>query len=145
MGFLVGWECYREYEYVSSFFRFGALRLLLPRLFTSKSRDNSKSHHNWKSHFTHCNLLRAPCCFLALKFNFNDIEVFLNMAPMRSKKRTSTESNSSVDLQKFPAPPQAISTKTRSPIKKSTVSITLGQKQALIDNLQLESKDASQL
>ena len=74
------------------------------------------------------------------------------MAPTRSKKRKSTESTSSVDVQNFPAPPQLIPTKTRSPartptfrspIKKSTMGITLGQKQALIDNLQLESIDDS--
>ncbi|TVY71227.1 hypothetical protein LSUE1_G005955 [Lachnellula suecica] len=72
------------------------------------------------------------------------------MAPTRSKKtaRKSTESStSSVDMQNFPAPPQTIPTKTRSPmrtptqrspIKKARMGITLGQKQALIDNLQLE-------
>ncbi|KAH7398062.1 Borealin N terminal-domain-containing protein [Cadophora sp. MPI-SDFR-AT-0126] len=69
------------------------------------------------------------------------------MAPTRSKKRKSTESTSSVDIQNFPAPPQMIPTKTRSPartptnrspIKKQKMGITLAQKQALIDNLQLE-------
>ncbi|PVH78920.1 hypothetical protein DL98DRAFT_516416 [Cadophora sp. DSE1049] len=69
------------------------------------------------------------------------------MAPTRSKKRKSTESTSSVDVQNFPAPPQMIPTKTRSPartppnrspIKKQKMGITLAQKQALIDNLQLE-------
>ncbi|KAK0103219.1 hypothetical protein ONS95_005253 [Cadophora gregata] len=69
------------------------------------------------------------------------------MAPTRSKKRKSTESTSSVDVQSFPAPPQMIPTKThsptrtptnRSPIKKQKMGITLAQKQALIDNLQLE-------
>ncbi|TVY46950.1 hypothetical protein LOCC1_G003233 [Lachnellula occidentalis] len=73
------------------------------------------------------------------------------MAPTRSKKtaRKSTESSaSSVDMQSFPAPPQMVPTKTRSPmktppsqrspIKKARLGITLGQKQALIDNLQLE-------
>ncbi|TVY56072.1 hypothetical protein LCER1_G003710 [Lachnellula cervina] len=73
------------------------------------------------------------------------------MAPTRSKKTTrkSTESSaSSVDMQSFPAPPQMVPTKTRSPmktppsqrspIKKAKMGITLGQKQALIDNLQLE-------
>ncbi|TVY44028.1 hypothetical protein LSUB1_G002127 [Lachnellula subtilissima] len=73
------------------------------------------------------------------------------MAPTRSKKtaRKSTESSgSSVDMQSFPAPPQMVPTKTRSPmktppsqrspIKKARMGITLGQKQALIDNLQLE-------
>jgi hypothetical protein len=76
------------------------------------------------------------------------------MAPTRSKKRKSTESTSSVDVQSFPAPPRLIPTKTRtparsptsrSPIKKPTMGITLGQKQALIDNLQLESKDISKI
>ncbi|EKD20962.1 hypothetical protein MBM_00075 [Drepanopeziza brunnea f. sp. 'multigermtubi' MB_m1] len=69
------------------------------------------------------------------------------MAPTRSKKRKSTESTSSEDIQNFPAPPQTIPTKThspartppnRSPIRKQKVGITLAQKQALIDNLQLE-------
>lgn len=71
------------------------------------------------------------------------------MAPTRQKKRKSTESISSVDVQRFPAPPQLVPTKTRSPvttpmnrspIRKPTIGITAGQKQALIDNLQLESK-----
>lgn len=53
-------------------------------------------------------------------------------------------------MQSFPAPPQMVPTKTRSPmktppsqrspIKKAKMGITLGQKQALIDNLQLESE-----
>lgn len=72
-----------------------------------------------------------------------------NMAPTRSKKRKSTESTTSIDVQNFPAPPQMVHTKTRSPartptnrspIKKQKMGITLAQKQALIDNLQLESK-----
>ena len=68
------------------------------------------------------------------------------MAPTRSKKqRKSTESVASVE-----APPQILATKTRSPartpsnrspIKKVKMGITLGQKQALIDNLQLESEN----
>ncbi|PBP26213.1 hypothetical protein BUE80_DR002789 [Diplocarpon rosae] len=71
------------------------------------------------------------------------------MAPTRSKKPKSTESTSSVDIQTFPVPPQMIPAKTcspartptsRSPIKKPTqkMGITMAQKQALIDNLQLE-------
>ncbi|CAL3966217.1 unnamed protein product [Diplocarpon coronariae] len=71
------------------------------------------------------------------------------MAPTRSKKPKSMESISSVDIQIFPAPPQTIPTKMRSPtrtptngspIKKQTrkMGITMAQKQALIDNLQLE-------
>ncbi|KAE9373053.1 hypothetical protein N431DRAFT_337679 [Stipitochalara longipes BDJ] len=65
------------------------------------------------------------------------------MAPTRSKKqRKSTESAASVE-----ASSQIVTTKTRSPartppnrspIKKVKMGITLGQKQALIDNLQLE-------
>lgn len=74
------------------------------------------------------------------------------MAPTRSKKtaRKSTESTaSSVDVQGFPAPPQMVPTKARSPVttpsqrspfKKARMGITLGQKQALIDNLQLEGR-----
>ena len=71
-----------------------------------------------------------------------------DMAPTRSKKRKSTESASSVDVQSFPAPPQMVPTKarspkrsptSRSPIRKPKMGITIGQKQALIDNLQLES------
>jgi hypothetical protein len=78
-------------------------------------------------------------------------ESVLNMAPTRSKKRKSTESTNSVDIQSFPAPPQLVATKTRSPartpssrspIKKMRMGITVGQKQALIDNLQLESEYA---
>ncbi|CZR65866.1 uncharacterized protein PAC_15766 [Phialocephala subalpina] len=67
------------------------------------------------------------------------------MAPTRSKKqRKSTESASSVDVQNFPAPPQMVPTKTqtppnnRSPIRKTKMGITAAQRQALIDNLQLE-------
>jgi hypothetical protein len=72
-----------------------------------------------------------------------------DMAPTRSKKRKSAESTNSIDVQNFPVPPQIVPTKTRSPlrtpttrspIKKPAMGITLGQKQALIDNLQLESK-----
>ncbi|KAI9052688.1 hypothetical protein LZ554_002966 [Drepanopeziza brunnea f. sp. 'monogermtubi'] len=69
------------------------------------------------------------------------------MAPTRSKKRKSTESTGSEDIQNFPAPPQMIPTKThspartppnKSPVRKQKMGITLAQKQALIDNLQLE-------
>ncbi|EPE36414.1 hypothetical protein GLAREA_05752 [Glarea lozoyensis ATCC 20868] len=70
------------------------------------------------------------------------------MAPTRSKKRKSTEStNSSAEMSNFPAPPQMIPTKSqspmrtpthRSPAKKARTGITMGQKQALMDNLQLE-------
>jgi hypothetical protein len=76
------------------------------------------------------------------------------MAPTRSKKqRKSTESAASVDIQSFPAPPQMVPTKTRSPvttpsnsrspIKKTKMGITAAQRQALIDNLQLESTNVS--
>lgn len=81
--------------------------------------------------------------------NPNTIPQSRDMAPTRSKKPKSTESTGSVDIQKFPVPPQMIPTKTRSPartppnnrspIKKQKMGITLAQKQALIDNLQLES------
>ncbi|KAH8820298.1 Borealin N terminal-domain-containing protein [Xylogone sp. PMI_703] len=71
------------------------------------------------------------------------------MAPTRTRKRKSNESTASVDTQTFPmAPPQLVPTKARSPartppsnrspIRRSTAGITLAQKQALIDNLQLE-------
>ncbi|KUJ11359.1 uncharacterized protein LY89DRAFT_786968 [Mollisia scopiformis] len=71
------------------------------------------------------------------------------MAPTRSKKqRKSTESAGSVDIQSFPAPPQMVPTKmrspattppnNRSPIRKPKMGITAAQRQALIDNLQLE-------
>jgi hypothetical protein len=70
------------------------------------------------------------------------------MAPTRSKKKKSTESINSINVQSFPAPPQMVPTKTRSPartpsnrspIKKQRMGITAAQKQALLDNLQLES------
>lgn len=71
------------------------------------------------------------------------------MAPTRSKKRKSTESQSSVDVSSFPLPQAQITAmKTRdpartptgrSPIRKVSKGITVNQKQALIDNLQLES------
>lgn len=48
------------------------------------------------------------------------------MAPGRPKKRVSNEAISTPELQ-------------RSPIKQRKMGITLRQKQALIDNLQLES------
>jgi len=72
----------------------------------------------------------------------------LIMAPTRPKKRNSSDSSTSVDVQSFPAPPHLIPTKMqsptrtptgRSPIRKQAMGITIGQKQALIDNLQLES------
>jgi hypothetical protein len=78
----------------------------------------------------------------------NKVTTKYTMAPTRQKKRKSTESTTSLDVQSFPAPPQLLPTKektpartptNRSPIRKSTMGITLGQKQALIDNLQLES------
>lgn len=76
------------------------------------------------------------------------------MAPTRSKKqRKSTESAGSVDIQNFPAPPQMVPTKTRSPattpsnnrspIRKTKMGITAAQRQALIDNLQLEGTNLS--
>ncbi|OBT91875.1 hypothetical protein VE01_10133 [Pseudogymnoascus verrucosus] len=70
------------------------------------------------------------------------------MAPTRQRKHgKSTESESSVDAMDFPAPPQTIPTKSstptrtpirRSPTKKATRGLTANQKQALLDNLQLE-------
>jgi hypothetical protein len=72
-----------------------------------------------------------------------------SMAPTRPKKRQSNESATSLDIQSFPTPPQLIPTKARSPartptnrspIRKPKMRITVTQKQALIDNLQLESQ-----
>ncbi|KFY83855.1 hypothetical protein V500_09851 [Pseudogymnoascus sp. VKM F-4518 (FW-2643)] len=70
------------------------------------------------------------------------------MAPTRQRKHgKSTESESSVDAMDFPAPPQTIPTKSstptrtpirRSPTKKAPRGLTANQKQALLDNLQLE-------
>ncbi|KFY39934.1 hypothetical protein V495_05688 [Pseudogymnoascus sp. VKM F-4514 (FW-929)] len=69
------------------------------------------------------------------------------MAPTRQRKHgKSTESESSVDAMDFPAPPQTIPTKsstpTRTPIRwsptKKARGLTANQKQALLDNLQLE-------
>ncbi|KFY10532.1 hypothetical protein V492_04974 [Pseudogymnoascus sp. VKM F-4246] len=70
------------------------------------------------------------------------------MAPTRQRKHgKSTESESSVDAMDFPAPPQTIPTKSstptrtpirRSPTKKVPRGLTANQKQALLDNLQLE-------
>jgi hypothetical protein len=48
------------------------------------------------------------------------------MAPARTRKRKSDQSASSVD--------------SRTPSKKRKMELTAAQKQALIDNLQLESK-----
>lgn len=71
------------------------------------------------------------------------------MAPTRSKKRKSTELQSSVDVSSFPVPQAHITTMEtrdpagtppgRSPARKVSKGITMNQKQALIDNLQLES------
>ncbi|KAI9838642.1 MAG: hypothetical protein M1819_004956 [Sarea resinae] len=71
------------------------------------------------------------------------------MAPLRGKKKVSASSASSAgaDLADFPAPPTRIATKTGSPARtrtpirspsKRAMTITQAQKQALIDNLQLE-------
>jgi hypothetical protein len=52
------------------------------------------------------------------------VQHHINMAPTRTRKRKSDVSSSSADH--------------RSPIKKRKMGLTLAQKQALIDNLQLE-------
>ncbi|PSS22969.1 hypothetical protein M430DRAFT_16913 [Amorphotheca resinae ATCC 22711] len=68
------------------------------------------------------------------------------MAPTRARKRKSTES-SSADIPSFQTRSELVPTKTaspaitptnRSPIRKRKMGITSRQKQALIDNLQLE-------
>jgi len=70
-----------------------------------------------------------------------------DMAPTRARKRKSTES-SSADIPSFQTRSELVPTKTaspaitptnRSPIRKRKMGITSRQKQALIDNLQLES------
>lgn len=88
----------------------------------------------------------------SLNFHIRKIlEFFITiMAPTRSKKRKSNESQTSVDATSFLAPVEhtAIAKSqttsrtpiSRSPIKKAARGITVNQKQALIDNLQLESK-----
>lgn len=73
------------------------------------------------------------------------------MPPLRSKKRkSSTDISSIASMQDFPAPPtttvptkldKAARTPTRNPNKRPNLGITYEQKQALIDNLQLESKN----
>lgn len=65
------------------------------------------------------------------------------MAPTRSQKRKSTESTTSADIPDFPAAPKMVPIKSspsdnRSSIRKRRMGITLAQKQALVDNLQLE-------
>ena len=69
------------------------------------------------------------------------------MAPLRTKKRKSSSSGNAIP--NFPVPPQMVALKspartpTASPAKKS-LKITQGQKQALIDNLQLEGRKSGQ-
>ncbi|KAI9888642.1 MAG: hypothetical protein M1814_006582 [Vezdaea aestivalis] len=65
------------------------------------------------------------------------------MAPTRLKKNSPTRIGSAAQLslppmRKVATKPGAAHTPTRSPIKKKTRPISLAQKQALIDNLQLE-------
>lgn len=63
------------------------------------------------------------------------------MAPTRPRKQASEESGSSSSLQKraTSSGSDAPSTPKRSPIEKKPTGITLQQKQALIENLRLES------
>ena len=67
----------------------------------------------------------------------------LNMAPTKSKKRGSNSSNAprtAMADTKVPLRAASPSTPQRSPIRKQKQGITIRQKQALIDNLQLESE-----
>jgi hypothetical protein len=59
------------------------------------------------------------------------------MAPLRPKKQQKSRVPSKTVTMKSPTP---MKTPERSPIKKRKVAITEAQKQALIDNLCLESK-----
>lgn len=78
------------------------------------------------------------------------------MPPIRGKKRKSVESTTSsdeemqqntvVDIaigQKVPTKSGSPTASEESPYKKRKTGITLAQKQALIDNLQLESMSAA--
>lgn len=62
------------------------------------------------------------------------------MAPVRATRKR--QSTSSVEDQKIPT---TKGTPQRSPIKKRRMGLSLAQKQALVDNLQLESMDARTL
>ena len=67
------------------------------------------------------------------------------MAPVRQKKRASDQSTASarrqgaLEASKIPLKGSPMTPHRRSPVKKQTRGISLHQKQALIDNLQLES------
>jgi hypothetical protein len=115
------------------------------------SNFNQGQLHDQAENHSQSYALSSPLLFNHRKiFKYTNFQYIatqhLNMAPTRSKKqRKSTESAGSVDVQQS----QIVATKTRSPartpsnrspIKKVRMGITVGQKQALIDNLQLESK-----
>jgi len=118
----------------------------------------SNSNTTARLHTTHhdSNCLTYATLLASLLGTNNDpnlihhLRLLITMAPTRQKKRKSTESTSFVDVVEFPAPPQLVPAKLRSPtktptnkspIRKARIGITAGQKQALIDNLQLESKN----
>ena len=64
------------------------------------------------------------------------------MPPIRGKKRKSVEDENTQDItmgQKVPTKTGSPSASQESPHKKRKTGITITQKQALIDNLQLES------
>lgn len=61
------------------------------------------------------------------------------MAPTRNKKKGSTESSSSQQKSATYSSSGSPSTPQRSPIQKKRTGITMQQKQALIENLRLES------
>lgn len=61
------------------------------------------------------------------------------MAPTRPRKQASAESGSSLEKRATSSGSDAPSTPKRSPIQKKPTGITLQQKQALIENLRLES------
>lgn len=91
----------------------------------------------------------ATCCI------YDSLKTFLEpfpytsaaVAPARTKTRNSSSPGNATA--NFPAPPKMVATKSpaRTPIAspgKKTLKITQGQKQALIDNLQLESRNFHQ-
>ena len=92
--------------------------------------------HKFKLRLQHCALNNFQSCCASIQLFFNPIR---GMAPGRTKKvRSSTEIGST-------ARPQTVTLQSpaRTPVQspeKRSMTITQGQKQALIDNLQLESE-----